>query len=148
VPPDATSTGVEPRAVRSRGALLGLLAWLVVTACSAGEADSYQWPEVHGYEIYEGATAETVIDTLIGRTYEAFGDEYAIERTVIYAIGDEVEQDRILSDYEERLHAWEAIGSGATSTGQSWERGDQRFTLALVSFDDQRLAVTLATRRR
>jgi hypothetical protein len=134
--------------VRRRAVVLVLLASLVVAGCSSGGADSYRWPEVHGYEIYEGASAEAAVDALLTSAHLAFGDEYAIETTVIYAIDDEVERDRILADHGALLQDWTAIRSGRSSVGQTWERGDQRFTVAVVTIDDQPLAVTLATRRR
>jgi hypothetical protein len=57
-------------------------------------------PEVHGYDVFEDATSDGVIDAPV-------------------------------------------LGAG-----RGWERGDERFTLVFVTLDDQRLAVTLATRRR
>jgi hypothetical protein len=125
------------------------LVCLAVAGCSGGESEQHPWPEVHGYEIYEGATAETVIDSLIAGTHQAFGDEYDIERTAIYAIDDDVERDRLQADHESLLDGWDDLGAtGRTPITRSWERGDQRFTLVFLTLDDQRLAVTLATQRR
>jgi hypothetical protein len=135
--------------VRAHPVLVVLLAWSAVAGCSDGEPTVFPWPEVHGYDVYEGATAEAGVDALIVGSHQAFGDDYAVERTIIYAITDDEERDRLLSDHGVLLQSWEFLGSSDRSaTARTWERGDQRFTIVLVTFDDQRLAVTLATRRR
>jgi hypothetical protein len=139
---------VEPRLVRAHLVLVVvLLAWSAVAGCSDGEPPVYPWPEVHGYDIYEGATAEAGIDALIVGSHQAFGDEYAIERTIIYTIADVEERDRLQADHGALLQNWEFVGS-RTSLVRTWERGEQRFTLVFVTLDDQRVAVSLATRRR
>jgi hypothetical protein len=135
--------------VRAHLVLVVLLAWSAVAGCSGGEPTVYPWPEVHGYDIYEGATAEAGIDALIVGSHQAFGGEYAIERTVIYTIADVEEGDRLQADHGALLQNWEFVGSSnRTSPVRTWERGEQRFTLVFVALDDQRVAVSLATRRR
>jgi hypothetical protein len=125
------------------------LTWLAAAGCSGGESESYPWPEVHGYDVFEGATSESVIDALVLGADRAFGDEYAVEHTAIYTLDDVEDRDRLQADYESRLQSWDDVDPpGRSSTGRGWERGDQRFTLVFVTLDDQRLAVTLATRRR
>lgn len=135
--------------MRSRLVLVVSLASLAVAGCSGGGPEQYPWPEVHGYDVYEGANAEAVIDTLIAGAHQGFGDEYAIERTAIYAIGDDAERDGFAADHGQLLLRWDSLDPpDRTSTIHTWERGDQRFTLVFVTLDEQRLALTLATRRR
>ena len=135
--------------MRSRAALVLLLAWSAVAGCSGGEAEVYPWPEVTGYDAYEGDAAGSALDPLIVGAHQAFGDDYTVERTATYAIADDEERDRLAADHGALLQHWDVVGSpGRPATVHTWERGSQRFTLVFVTVEGRHLAVTLATSRR
>ncbi len=120
------------------------------TAQPAPEEDLDWLPDAPGTIFYTGP-AEITVDTLMLAGHDVFGDAYVRPRTRLLLI-ESTTKDEVVSFYEAQLkeHGWELVPDArlASSLGSSWQRGNQRLSVAYLETEGAQLVVIMMTTRQ